>query len=525
MPTSPTLLPESHIQATRIWTNCAQTIRAQVSDAAWKSTFVDATAVEFTKDFLVVKVPTQMHRMRIERRFLSIVNAAVDEALPGACVRIEIDTNQTAVKPDQIITTSKEGREAAHRPKPAEARGTEPTDSTSPSTYPHTHTPTHPHTDRTETISGRLSVGLSKSATNNTTSSVIDTKASPSGVRSRLTFDHFVTGTSNRFAHAAALAVAEQPAQDYNPLFIYGRSGLGKTHLLQAITNYRKTHFPDHTVKYAACETLLNDLVTAIKTNTQQDFQRQYRKNTILLIDDIQFLQNKEGLQEEFFHTFNDLLNNGGQIVTACDRPPSAIPKLEHRLKSRFHSGLITDIQLPSLETRLAILQRKAESRSIHIPQSILSFIATNVTDSIRELEGALIKVIAYANLSAEPCTLASAKELLSDVFQQTVKAPVTLDLILEVTTQIFGFTREQLTGTSRRKPLVEARQIAMYATRKMTDLSFPEIGRNFDRDHTTVMHACKKIESHLSEKKHIFTQVNEFEERLHQIRSTPARL
>jgi len=332
----------------------------------------------------------------------------------------------------------------------------------------------------------------------------------------KFTFEHFVIGPSNRFAHAAALAVAETPAMSYNPLFIHGDSGLGKTHLLRGIAHYVAHHYPDAKVRYVSTETFLNEFVEAIRTNNLPEFKRRYRENDVLLVDDIQFMEGKDGLQEEFFHTFNELHQNNKQIVLSSDRTPDAIPTLEDRLRSRFKWGLITDIQPPDLETRLAILHKKAGSHTLEIPSGVFSFIAENITDSIRELEGALIKVTAFANLTHQSLTVDLASMVLADLISQSAKPPVTASRIIDLTADMFGFTIEQLTGGSRQRPLVEARQVAMYVTRNSTDLSYPEIGKAYgNRDHTTVMHAVRKIEARMGERQKIFDKVTELQHRL----------
>ena len=336
------------------------------------------------------------------------------------------------------------------------------------------------------------------------------------GINDKYTFEHFVIGPSNRFAHAAALSVAETPASSYNPLFIHGDSGLGKTHLLWGIAHYIVNHYPTYRVRYVSTETFLNEFVEAIRTNTQPDFKRRYRDNDVLLLDDIQIMEGKEGLQEEFFHTFNELHQNNKQIVLSSDRTPDAMPTLEDRLRNRFKWGLITDIQRPDLETRLAILHKKAESRTIEIPGEVFSFIAENITDSIRELEGALIKVTAYANLTQQHLDVDLARLVLSDLIAAAEKPPVTAERIIDLTGEMFGFEVEHLIGGSRRRPLVDARQVAMYVTRNMTDLSFPDIGKAFgNRDHTTVMHAVRKIEARMGERQQIFDKVTELQHRL----------
>jgi len=327
----------------------------------------------------------------------------------------------------------------------------------------------------------------------------------------KYTFEAFVTGASNRFAHAAALAVAETPARSYNPLFIYGDAGLGKTHLLQAILHYVNAHYPSYQVRYVSTETFLNEFVDAIRTNTPSEFKRRYREIDVLLVDDIQFMEGKEGLQEEFFHTFNTLHQANRQIVLSSDRPPDSIPTLEDRLRSRFKMGLITDIQPPDLETRMAILRKKSEVESTPIDEEVLTFIAENVTDNIRELEGALIRVTAYASLTQQALTTDLARRVLADIIGNSQSRPITPVLIIDKTSQMFGFSVEEIKGASRRRPLVTARQIAMYVFRELTDLSYPAIAREFGgRDHTTVIHAVDKIGTLMRERRQIYEQVTE---------------
>src|SRR5205807_5451787 len=334
----------------------------------------------------------------------------------------------------------------------------------------------------------------------------------------RYTFDVFVTGASNRFAHAAALSVAETPAKSYNPLFIHGNAGLGKTHLLHAIGNYVRENFPTRHVRYVSTETFMNEFVDAIRTNATTAFKRRYRECDVLLIDDIQFMENKEGLQEEFFHTFNSLYGASKQIVITSDRPPKSIATLEDRLRSRFLSGLITDVQPPELETRLAILRKKAEGERAYVPDEVLELIATHVKDNIRELEGALIRVSAFASLNRQPLTRELAEGVLSDLMAADQPRQITPKVILDATAETFGFTIDELCGTSRRRPLVTARQIGMYVFRELTDFSYPAIAREFGgRDHTTVIHAVEKIGALMKERRQIYDQVTEL---LHLIRS-----
>jgi chromosomal replication initiator protein len=333
----------------------------------------------------------------------------------------------------------------------------------------------------------------------------------------RYTFEQFVIGASNRFAHAAALSVAEKPARSYNPLFIYGQSGLGKTHLLHAIGHHVTQMFPHKRVRYVSTETFMNEFVEMIRTNARAEFKRSYREADLLLVDDVQFMQNHERLQEEFFHTFDSLHGSGGQIVLSSDRSPKAMSALEDRLRTRFEWGLLTDIQPPEFETRLAILRHKARSQGLlQVPDDVLSFIATHIADNVRELEGALIRVAAYSSLSRAPVTEDLAMEVLSDLLQSPCSRVITPQVILEETAKMFGWTIEELCGKSRRRPLVTARQIGMYVFRELTDYSYPQIAREFGgRDHTTVMHAVEKITALIAERRQIYEQVTELINRI----------
>ncbi|MEL6982429.1 MAG: chromosomal replication initiator protein DnaA, partial [Actinomycetota bacterium] len=325
----------------------------------------------------------------------------------------------------------------------------------------------------------------------------------------RYTFKSFVTGPSNRFAVAAALSVAERPGGSYNPLFIYGSAGLGKTHILRAIGHFINEVEPQRKVLYVSTETFLNEFVDSIRNSSGNDFKRRYRQIDVLLVDDIQFIEGKDRLQEELFHTFNDLYGANRQIVLSSDRPPDAIPTLEERLKSRFMMGLLTDIQPPDIETRMAILRKKADRERINLPNDVSEFIAANIVNNIRELEGALNKVTAFAKLNGEPMTTALAQQVLGDFIADRQPRPITVDMILDATVEQFGFSKEELIGKSRRRPLVIARQMAMYVTRELTDLSFPLIAREFGgRDHTTVMHACDKISALMKERSQIYNHV-----------------
>ncbi|MFF6948412.1 chromosomal replication initiator protein DnaA [Streptomyces iakyrus] len=331
-------------------------------------------------------------------------------------------------------------------------------------------------------------------------------------------FDTFVIGASNRFAHAAAVAVAEAPAKAYNPLFIYGESGLGKTHLLHAIGHYARSLYPGTRVRYVSSEEFTNEFINSIRDGKGDSFRKRYREMDILLVDDIQFLADKESTQEEFFHTFNTLHNANKQIVLSSDRPPKQLVTLEDRLRNRFEWGLITDVQPPELETRIAILRKKAVQEQLNAPPEVLEFIASRISRNIRELEGALIRVTAFASLNRQPVDLGLTEIVLKDLIPGgDDSAPeITSTAIMGATADYFGLTVEDLCGTSRGRALVTARQIAMYLCRELTDLSLPKIGALFGgRDHTTVMHADRKIRNLMAERRSIYNQVTELTNRI----------
>jgi chromosomal replication initiator protein len=334
----------------------------------------------------------------------------------------------------------------------------------------------------------------------------------------RYIFETFVIGASNRFAHAAAVAVAEAPAKAYNPLFIYGESGLGKTHLLHAIGAYAKELYSGLRVRYVSSEEFTNDFINSIRDDKSSVFQRRYRDLDILLVDDIQFLENKERTQEEFFHTFNTLYNANKQIVISSDRPPKQLTTLEDRLRSRFEWGLITDIQPPELETRIAILRKKAVQDKLSAPDDVLEYIASKISTNIRELEGALIRVTAFASLNRQLVDMGLAEIVLKDLIPDESAPEITAPIIMAQTAAYFSLTIDDLCGTSRSRVLVNARQIAMYLCRELTDLSLPKIGQTFGgRDHTTVMHADRKVRQLMAERRSIFNQVTELTNRIKQ--------
>jgi chromosomal replication initiator protein len=334
----------------------------------------------------------------------------------------------------------------------------------------------------------------------------------------KYTFETFVIGSSNRFAHAAAVAVAEAPAKAYNPLFVYGDSGLGKTHLLHAIGHYAQSLYQGLKVRYVSSEEFTNDFINMIRDGKQDGFRRRYRDVDVLLVDDIQFLENKEGTQEEFFHTFNTLHNAEKQIVISSDRAPKRLVTLEDRLRSRFEWGLQTDVQPPELETRIAILRKKAVQDRLNAPPEALEYIASRISTNIRELEGALIRVTAFASLNRQSVDLQLAEFVLKDLIVETHGPDITAATIMGQTASYFGLSIDDLCGTSRSRVLVTARQIAMYLCRELTDMSLPKIGQQFGgRDHTTVMHAERKIRSLMAERRAIYNQVTELTNRIKQ--------
>ncbi|MFL3016249.1 MAG: chromosomal replication initiator protein DnaA [Acidimicrobiales bacterium] len=450
--------------AQTLWDSCTDAIRSQVSDIVWQMNFHSAQPLELLENELTIIVPSETIKERIEGRYREIVQDAISEAAnDGLLLRIEVSNDEEFLgksNEDEIVIKNVDSdEELISKPLKSEEK---------------------------QIVNADL-YGL------------------------RLTFDDFVVGTSNRFATAAAQAVAATPGRSYNPLFIYGDAGLGKTHLLHAIANYVRDHYPTHRVRYVSLEVFMNHFVEAIRNKTQSQFKQHYREIDVLLIDDIQFMEGKEGLQEEFFHTFNSLHQGGGQIVLSSDRPPDAINTLEDRLKSRFKMGLITDIQPPDVETRLAILRKKAEDTpgDFEISPEVLLFIAENITDNIRELEGALTRVTAYANLDQVPITETLAKTILQDLINSNQPLPITPDVILSKTSEMYGFSIDELIGGSRRRPLVTARQISMYIFRELTELSYPAIAKEFGgRDHTTVIHAVDKISQLMAERREIYDQV-----------------
>jgi chromosomal replication initiator protein len=342
--------------------------------------------------------------------------------------------------------------------------------------------------------------------------------ASPNGshLNPKYTFDTFVIGHGNRFTHAAAVAVAEAPARAYNPLFIYGDSGLGKTHLLHAIGHYAQRLLPGLRTRYVSSEEFTNEFINSVRDDKMQAFQSKYRSVDLLLIDDIQFLERAERTQEEFFHTFNTLHNANKQIVISSDKPPRQLSSLEDRLRTRFEWGLISDVQAPDLETRIAILRKKAAQDGMNLPPEVLEFIASKIQSNIRELEGALIRVTAFASLNRQAVAMPLVEAVLKDLVSESDAPEITASMIMGVTAEYFAISIDDLTGQSRSRVLVTARQMAMYLCRELTDLSLPRIGEKFGgRDHTTVMHAERKIRAQMAEKLTVYNQIAELTSRI----------
>ncbi|MGH8907987.1 MAG: chromosomal replication initiator protein DnaA [Egibacteraceae bacterium] len=451
-----------------LWSRSLEELSASVSSAALRAWLAETRPVGYSEDTVVLAAPHGFAKEQLDSRWGPTLRSAITKAAGRALnvvvtVRPDPDPEPVAVDANQI-TGPPEGARQAWAPEPL----------------------AHATTDRDNELNEKY------------------------------TFDRFVIGGSNRFAHAAAFAVAEAPAQAYNPLFIYGGAGLGKTHLLQAVGHYANSLYPQLRVRYVTSEQFTNEFIDAISNHRQVPFQRRYRHTDVLLIDDIQFLESKERTQEEFFHTFNALHNAQKQIVITSDRPPKQIGQLEERLRTRFEWGLITDIQPPDLETRLAILRKKSSQEHLLVPDDVLGLIASRISSNIRELEGALIRVIAAASLNRMEVTLALAQIALKDVFPGGSGSAISVSRIMGETAAYFGLTLEDICSSSRSRQLVTARQIAMYLTRELTDLSLPKIGQAFGgRDHTTVIHANNKIRKLMHEREAIYQQVQELTSRV----------
>jgi chromosomal replication initiator protein len=448
-----------------LWEAIAGRLRQSVSESTYDTWFAYAEPRSLSESTLVVAVPNEFTRDWIESHFHGFVSGAAREA----------------VGRDIVVSFAI----AEHAPPQG------PTEPAPPAPRVREHEPTFKEGPEVE-------------------------------LNPKYTFDLFVIGSSNRFAHAAALAVAEAPAQAYNPLFIYGGTGLGKTHLLQAIGHYVRQHSRRLTMRYVTSETFMNDFIDSLRDKRIEGFKRRYRNYDVLLIDDIQFFEGKERIQEEFFHTFNSLYEGGAQIIISSDRPPREIATLEERLRSRFEWGLLTDIQPPDLETRIAILRKKVNTERIAVTDpEVLTFIAGRVSSNIRELEGALTRVVAFSSLTDRSMTVELAEHVLKDVFPQGDAAPeVTIPRIQEAVSERFGVTLEELVSPRRSQAVAYPRQVAMYLSRELTDSSLPKIGKEFGgRDHTTVIHATSKITRLIREDRSVYNLVQELTARIKQAR------
>jgi chromosomal replication initiator protein len=448
------------LTAENLWEDVSARLRGALNEKTFRNWFGEVRAVSVDDDAVVLAVPNDFTREWIEGHFVELIRAAIKDAT-GSERRLRLTLHEPHPSPPAAPLA------AAATPEPPRLR------------------------------------------------------ANPSGINPRYTFDSFVIGSSNRFAHAAALAVAESPAQAYNPLFIYGHTGLGKTHLLHAIANYIGQHSADLSVRYVSSETFVNDFINSLRDKRIEGFKQRYRTDDVLLIDDVQFFEHKERIQEEFFHTFNSLHEAGRQIVMSSDRPPRDIATLEDRLRSRFEWGLITDIQPPDLETRIAILRRKVRSDGINVDDpELLTFVASRVSTNIRELEGALTRVVAFSSLTGRRMDVDLAQDVLRDVFPQGEAAAVTIDRIQELVCERFSVTIDELTGDRRSQNIVYPRQVAMYLSRELTDSSLPKIGKEFGgRDHTTVIHATSKIARMIREDRSVYNLVQELTARVKQAR------
>ncbi len=487
-------------ESTEIWSQALGSLDGVMT--AQQRAFVGLTRpLALVEDTVLIAAPNEFTKDVLETSLRPIVEEALARTA-GRAIRIAvaIDPASSATLDDEAVDDLADATYAASAdPDSLETR---------PAARP-TVTPLAPGTARPASISEPVTTrpGTGGPGTR------VDESAR---LNPKYTFDTFVIGSSNRFAHAAAVAVAEQPAKAYNPLFVYGESGLGKTHLLHAIGHYARSLYTGTRVRYVSSEEFTNEFINSIRDDKAAAFQRRYRDVDILLVDDIQFLSGKVQTQEEFFHTFNTLHNATKQIVITSDLPPKQLQDFEDRMRSRFEWGLITDVQPPDLETRIAILRKKAEQERLTAPSEVLEFIASKISSNIRELEGALIRVTAFASLNRQPVDLGLAEVVLKDLITDQAGPEITASIIMMQAASYFGVTVDDLCGSSRSRVLVTARQIAMYLCRELTDLSLPKIGQAFGgRDHTTVMHADRKIRQLMAERRSLYNQVTDLTSRI----------
>ncbi len=503
-------------QVTQAWDQ----VRAELGpeQRVW---LTDSKALTLHESTLMVAAPSEFHRERLQTRYrddIEQVLAAyftrpikvavlVDQSLAGGAQTTAGESPPPG--PDQVAQPANGSGTPPSDPAPADAAAPHTSREDSKPTPPGSVSDALPPEDRQSWLAPTTpGKDVYQQGRRNS-----DARLNP-----KYSFESFVIGASNRFAHAAAVAVAESPGKAYNPLMIYGDSGLGKTHLLHALGHYVRNYFGHARLRYVSSEELTNDFINAITDNKTHQFRRRYRDVEVLLVDDIQFLEGKEQTQEEFFHTFNTLHNAQKQIVMTSDRPPKLLDSLEARLRSRFEWGLITDIQPPDLETRIAILRKKAAQERLTAGPEVLEFIASRIQTNIRELEGALIRVTAFASLNRQQVDVSIAEMVLRDLMPDSGEAQITSGTIITQVASYFGLTVDDLSGQSRTHVLVTARQIAMYLCRELTDLSLPKVGQQFGgRDHTTVMHAERKVRTLMAERRSVFNQVTELTNRIKQ--------
>jgi chromosomal replication initiator protein len=458
------------LTAASLWDDVSGRLRGALNDTTFQTWFGEVSGADLQGDTFAVVVPNDFTREWIEGHFLDLIRAAVRDS-GGDSLRVQLQVAELPAPPAVPMPASAVDLAVppAVRPLPID----------------------------------------------------VLPRASGVGINPKYTFDSFVIGSSNRFAHAAALAVAESPAQAYNPLFIYGHTGLGKTHLLHAVANFITDHGGGLTCRYVTSETFMNDFINSLRDKRIEGFKQRYRTYDVLLIDDVQFFEHKERIQEEFFHTFNSLYEAGRQIIMSSDRPPREISTLEERLRSRFEWGLITDIQPPDLETRIAILRKKVKNDQIEVRDpEILTFIASRISTNIRELEGALTRVVAFSSLTGRPLSVELSQDVLKDSFPQGEGKQISIGRIQELVCERFGVTHAELTGERRSQNIVYPRQVAMYLSRELTDSSLPKIGKEFGgRDHTTVIHATSKIARLIREDRSVYNLVQELTARVRQVR------
>ena len=443
----------------KIWAKTLETIKSELSEVSFNTWIKSCEPISISSDTITISLPNSFTQDILDKRYKDLVANSI-EVVCSKLYKIEFVIASEAFEKEEIKDTS----------------------------------------------------------SNSSSKSIVVNDEMSSTLNPKYTFNSFVIGNSNRFAHAASLAVAESPAKAYNPLFIYGGVGLGKTHLMHAIGHYILDNNPSAKVVYVSSEKFTNELINAIKDDKNEDFRNKYRNVDVLLIDDIQFIAGKERTQEEFFHTFNALHDANKQIILSSDRPPKEIPTLEDRLRSRFEWGLIADIQVPDFETRMAILKKKADVENLNVANEVMGYIATKIKSNIRELEGALIRIIAYSSLTNREVTVDLASEALKDIISKKQGKHITIDIIQDVVSSYFNLRIEDLKSQRRTRNVAYPRQIAMYLSRKLTDMSLPKIGEEFGgRDHTTVIHAYEKISENLKTDDSLQHTINDITKKLTQ--------